>query len=94
MKLTGHQRLFFALAPDDGVRTKLAHLATGAHHALNDSHARVVDTSNLHLTLAFLGEVADDVASDLSTFGPGLRKRRARSPNSLKRSTTARHTRD
>jgi len=45
------QRLFFALWPDDAVRTQLAGLAArAARH-----NGRVVAECNLHLTLAYIG---------------------------------------
>ncbi len=44
------ERLFFALWPDDGVRTRLATAAETVRHG------RRVPTANLHLTLAFLGD--------------------------------------
>lgn len=48
-------RLFFALCPDDAVRTALAQRTGAAHAALG---GRPVAASALHLTLVFLGEVA------------------------------------
>lgn len=54
------QRLFFALWPDDAVRNSIASFAKQAaeHH-----QGKRVRTDNLHLTLAFLGNV-DDIQRD------------------------------
>jgi len=51
---TATQRLFLALWPDEGVRTRLAQVRdlVAAHH-----HGKPVDAQNLHITLAFLGSV-------------------------------------
>ncbi len=59
---TGHsgtpmQRLFFALWLDEFQRTRLAELANAGH----GSTGRPVPAENLHLTLAFLGNVGPDV---------------------------------
>lgn len=47
------ERLFLALWPDDAVRTALQALIA----SLGDIDARVIPARNLHLTLAFLGNV-------------------------------------
>ena len=47
-------RLFFALWPDKAARKALAQLAV---EIARDGHGRVPRESNLHLTLAFLGDV-------------------------------------
>lgn len=47
------QRLFFALWPDDAVRSELARLASGGPRGAG----RLVPAENLHLTLAFLGHL-------------------------------------
>jgi len=49
-------RLFFALWPDQGVRAQLAHWARELHAVCGGRPTRV---ENLHLTLAFLGNVED-----------------------------------
>ena len=49
-------RLFFALWPDDGVRTQLAHWSRELHAVCG---GRSMRPENLHLTLAFLGNVED-----------------------------------
>ncbi len=50
---TTAERLFVALWPDDAVRTALQALVA----SLGDIDARVIPARNLHLTLAFLGNV-------------------------------------
>ncbi|MGE0357028.1 MAG: RNA 2',3'-cyclic phosphodiesterase [Burkholderiales bacterium] len=55
-------RLFFALWPDAGARDALA--ACGARIAAS-AGGRAVPAAKLHLTLAFLGEVAADRAAAL-----------------------------
>jgi len=50
------QRLFFALWPDDGVRTELSALAKRAAAG----GGRLVDPDNIHLTLHFLGSIDPD----------------------------------
>ncbi|NND59630.1 MAG: RNA 2',3'-cyclic phosphodiesterase [Gammaproteobacteria bacterium] len=57
-------RLFFALWPDAQVRAQLA----GAR-----GHGKPVAAANLHLTLAFLGQVESDRWSELSEAGRGTR---------------------
>lgn len=50
----GTQRVFFALWPDDAVRTGLGLAARRMHRIL---HGRRTRDASLHLTLAFVGEV-------------------------------------
>ena len=63
-------RLFFALRPDIDVATQLANVA--AQIPVNDSH-RLVSTKNFHLTLAFVGEVADARLETIRRIGQSLR---------------------
>jgi 2'-5' RNA ligase len=49
-------RLFFALWPDEGVRAQLTRWSKELHAVCG---GRATRTENLHLTLAFLGEVED-----------------------------------
>ena len=49
-------RLFFALWPDEVTRRRLYKVARQFEH----EHIRMVKRSNLHMTLEFLGEVADE----------------------------------
>ncbi len=52
--ISGAQRVFFALWPDDGVRSSLARAARRMHRVM---HGRRTRDENIHLTLAFIGEV-------------------------------------
>ena len=52
----GPLRLFFALRPDEGVRAQLAHWSRELHAVCGGRPTR---EENLHLTLAFLGNVED-----------------------------------
>jgi len=63
------QRLFFALWPDDGVRSALAQ--TG--RALLGKRIRQVPEANLHITLAFVGPVTADVRDCLVAAAAGIR---------------------
>ena len=53
----GTQRVFYALWPDDNVRAGLALAARQMHRRL---HGRRTRDENLHLTLAFVGNVDGD----------------------------------
>src|SRR5262245_48097344 len=55
-------RLFFALWPDDGVRAQLAGWGRALHAACG---GRAIRAENLHVTLAFLGEVGDSRVPDV-----------------------------
>ena len=59
-------RLFFALWPDDAVRTRLAGVAGTLHLP---GRARYVPRENYHLTLAFVGEVAKSQVGVLQQIG-------------------------
>jgi 2'-5' RNA ligase len=59
-------RLFFALWPDESV---VGELAVAASLFKLEGHARLVPASNLHLTLAFIGEVADQKLAVLQQIG-------------------------
>ena len=52
--ISGTQRVFFALWPDEKVRASLALAARRMHRVL---HGRRTRDENLHLTLAFIGEI-------------------------------------
>lgn len=52
--ISGAQRVFFALWPDDGVRSSLARAARRMHRVM---HGRRTRDESIHLTLAFVGEV-------------------------------------
>jgi 2'-5' RNA ligase len=55
-------RLFFALWPDEAAAAKLASLAGGL---AGRSKGKAVPVEKIHLTLAFLGSVADERVADL-----------------------------
>ena len=55
-------RLFFALWPDDAVRAQLAHWSRELHAVCG---GRPMRAENLHLTLAFLGNVEDARAEEV-----------------------------
>ncbi len=54
------RRLFFALWPDRNLRSRLVEVTRHARRELGKAGARVVDTANVHITLAFLGNVPDE----------------------------------
>lgn len=56
-------RLFLALMPPPGLRERLGALADAAHARCG---GRRMPDASLHLTLAFLGEVGDEQAEELS----------------------------
>lgn len=60
------RRLFFACDPGRVVRGRI--LAAGPAHA-----GRAVDPDNLHLTLAFLGAVAESRLDELTAMAEGVR---------------------
>lgn len=62
-------RLFFALWPDDEVRSRLA----AAIHALPSASGRPVPVRNLHITLVFLGDVTGPVQAVLLEGAAALR---------------------
>ena len=54
------RRLFFALWPDQVLRSQLVEATRHARRKLGKAGARMVDTANIHITLAFLGNVPDE----------------------------------
>jgi 2'-5' RNA ligase len=64
------ERLFFAFWPDAAVRARLAELGAGLRL---EAPARAVPPGNLHFTLAFVGEVAPDVAARVRAIGAAQR---------------------
>lgn len=62
-------RLFLALVPPPGLRERLGELASVAHAQCG---GRRMPDEMLHLTLAFLGEVAEEQAAELADWVQGL----------------------
>ena len=54
------RRLFFALWPDQALNARLAEVTRPARRELGEAGARLVATANVHITLAFLGNLAED----------------------------------
>lgn len=65
-------RLFFALWPDDGVRAALSEIAVAC---AAECGGRRVPTANIHLTLAFLGEVDIERIPEVSALADAIRGR-------------------
>jgi 2'-5' RNA ligase len=63
-------RVFFALWPDESARAKLAAMAG---HVADEGGGRPVPAANLHLTLAFPGEVPDDRIGAARRAASGIR---------------------
>ena len=63
-------RLFFAIMPDPGVRTRLTELAATTAHATG-GRARAAET--LHLTVVFVGSVAADAVEAIRDAGAATR---------------------
>src|SRR5262245_51392644 len=59
-------RLFFAIAPDAAARGRLASLAEDVARAAG---GRAPRAGNLHLTVAFLGEVPSHRLTDIEAIG-------------------------
>ena len=62
-------RLFFALWPDDAVRAALARLARSLHQ---ECAGRMIPAHNIHLTLVFLGNVANGRIPDLRALAAAI----------------------
>lgn len=60
------RRLFFALWPDETLRATFAH---ATHKAVRASGGRLVPARNLHVTLLFLGSVAERCIPELKAIG-------------------------
>jgi 2'-5' RNA ligase len=63
-------RVFFALWPDEPARAKLAALAG---RVADEGGGRPVPAANLHLTLAFLGDVPEDRVGAAKRVASGIR---------------------
>lgn len=66
-------RLFFALWPDDAVRTALVDWCTALERVCRGRPTR---PGNLHVTLAFLGDVAEARLAELKRVAEGVPPRR------------------
>ena len=66
------RRLFFALWPDEGIREELDRVS---RHAVRKRGKRVRG-ENLHITLAFIGQVPADTASCLRQAAAEIRGQR------------------
>lgn len=64
-------RCFIAAWPDEPTRLALASLSDNVRQRIE--HRRVTCIDNFHLTLAFIGDLADEVAFDLATSVAKLR---------------------
>lgn len=64
------QRVFFALWPTDAIRARIERV-TGEY--ARRSRGRVIPSQNLHVTLAFIGEVQRTRLQDLLEAGAGTR---------------------
>ncbi len=62
------RRLFFALWPDPDLNSRLVEVTRDARRELGKAGARVVDTANVHITLAFLGNVPDEQYQCVANF--------------------------
>ena len=60
------RRLFFAFWPDEATREAMHH---AAHKAVRGSGGRPVPVSNLHVTVAFLGSVAESLRPEVERIG-------------------------
>ncbi len=64
-----HSRLYFALWPDDGIRLQLSRYREQLARAAS---GRAVFPETLHMTLAFLGEVATAQIPAIEKIGDGI----------------------
>ena len=67
-------RLFFALWPDDAVRAQLAHWSRELHGVCR---GRLMRPENLHMTLAFLGNVDDARVAEVERAAGEVTRRAA-----------------
>jgi 2'-5' RNA ligase len=63
------RRLFFAFWPDPATREAMHH---AARKAVRGSGGRPVPAANLHVTVAFLGSVAESLRSEVERIGAGV----------------------
>jgi RNA 2',3'-cyclic 3'-phosphodiesterase len=74
------RRVFFALWPDDALR---AAVARTTHEVVGTSGGRPVPAHNLHVTLVFLGSVAEDRLAELEALAARVAGANVASPSEL-----------
>jgi 2'-5' RNA ligase len=74
------QRVFFALWPEDSLR---AAFARATHEVVGTSGGRSVPAHNLHVTLVFLGSVAEDRLAELGALAVRIAASNVASPSEL-----------
>ena len=67
MPPSGSKRLFLALWPDPAARSRLTATQQSFAHDPGLQHAKPVSTQNIHLTLHFLGDVAEASIAQLES---------------------------
>ncbi|CRH36628.1 2'-5'-RNA ligase [Pantoea ananatis] len=65
------QRLFFAITPPEALQQQLVHWRA---HTFNEDAGRPIAAANLHLTLAFLGDVSPETSTQLQTLASRIRQ--------------------
>ncbi|HCP27041.1 RNA 2',3'-cyclic phosphodiesterase [Pantoea ananatis] len=65
------QRLFFAITPPEALQQQLVHWRA---HTFSEDAGRPIAAANLHLTLAFLGDVSPETAIQLQTLASRIRQ--------------------
>lgn len=71
------RRVFFALWPDEPLRSSFMH---ATHELARAAGGRLVAPRNLHVTLLFLGPVAEDRLTELTALAAEVRPRMSRHP--------------
>jgi RNA 2',3'-cyclic 3'-phosphodiesterase len=74
------RRVFFALWPDNSLR---AAFARATHEVVSTSGGRSVPAHNLHVTLVFLGSVAEDRLAELEALAVRIASSNVASPSEL-----------
>ena len=65
------QRLFFAITPPEALQQQLVHWRA---HTFSEDAGRPIAAANLHLTLAFLGDVSPETSTQLQTLASRIRQ--------------------
>ncbi|HCN03789.1 RNA 2',3'-cyclic phosphodiesterase [Pantoea ananatis] len=65
------QRLFFAITPPEALQQQLVHWRA---HTFSEDAGRPIAAANLHLTLAFLGDVSPETSTQLQTLASCIRQ--------------------